>query len=348
MYMIYGILSKQNKIPIAASSKTYMLCVCSLLIASCASVPTTPAPWAASPAALRTLFPDSGYIAAQGRGRTRGAAEANAATEIARFMTSEINATQGYELISGTAVNEAFVKTQIKLFGIRYAEGSFYDKESREWRAAAYIERDEAWRIYEPRFKKQSVAFQALFDAAELEVDTFKKVLRLQAAQRYASTEEFESENLLGQILHSAKMNKEFAAVRAEIAALPQKIDDAKRRAAVYIDCPDDFESLVTNAFSSEFSDLGFPVAKTRNAAAAICSVTINPGEKKGDIGIFYYPSLQAVVSGSSGTLWTFNTAGEKSAAVREDVAKRRGWSSLAAMVKKTFKTEFEKTLYNR
>jgi hypothetical protein len=96
---------------------------------SCATVPTTPAPWAATPAAIRTVFPDGEYIAQRGRGRTREAAEANAATEIARFFTSQISAAISYRetyseangnaVETSEAINETFVKAQIDLFGIR-------------------------------------------------------------------------------------------------------------------------------------------------------------------------------------------------------------------------------------
>jgi len=66
----------------------------------------------------------------------------------------------------------------------------------------AWIERDEAWAVYEPAFKRQAVSFTALFDAAQNERDPFKKALRFIAAERFAQTEAFENASLFGQILH--------------------------------------------------------------------------------------------------------------------------------------------------
>lgn len=319
--------------------------------AACAALPAAIAPWSETPAAIRAVFPDENYIAQQGRGKTRAAAEANAATEIARFLTREINATAGYRMASSEAggvssetvdtINEAYVKTQIDLFGIRYADGAYYDKAQREWRAAAYIERGEAWRIYEPRFRQQADAFQSLFDAAENETDAFKKALRYGAALRYAGSPDFENANLFGQLLYPAKMNEGFARARSEIAVIPQRIDEAKRNAPVFIDCPGDFESLVGGALAWAFQAEGFPVTQSRSAAAAVCAVTIDPGEQRRALGTFYYPSLRATISGNSGVLWTFNAKAEKSAAVTPDVAKRRAWTALAEEVITAFKTEF-------
>jgi len=135
-------------------------------------------------------------------------------------------------------------------------------------------------------------------------------------------------------------MNAEFAAVRANVAAIPQKLDEAKRSAGVYIDCPVDFESILLNAFSQRFTALGFPVAGTRNSAAAVCRITVDEGMQKRDLGTFYFPKLQAEISGPSGTLFTFSAEGAQASAVTPDVAKRRAYQSLADKVTQTFSLE--------
>jgi len=317
-----------------------------ILLSSCASQPVTPAPWDASPAAIRQVFPDNEYIAQRGRGKTRAEAETQAAAELARFISSQINAGRGYSITTNNAQenistrDEAYVKTQVNLFGIRYADDAYYRKDLNEWRTAAWIERNEAWAVYEPGFKRQADSFTALYDSAQNEKDPFKKALRFIAAERYAHSEEFENASLFGQILHPQKMNSEFASVRANVAVIPQKLDEAKRSASVYIDCPVDFESLLSNAFTSRFSALGFPVASSRNAAAAVCRVTVDEGMQKRDLGTFYFPKLQAVITGTSGVLFTFSAEGENTSAVTPDVAKRRAYQSLADKVNKTFSLE--------
>lgn len=319
--------------------------ICSLIFAlySCSSYPTTPAPWDASPAAIRQVFPDGEYIAQRGRGKTRAAAEAQAAGELARFISSQITANKGYQITTNnteeniSTQDEAYVASRINIFGIRYADDAYYRKDLKEWRTIAWIERNEAWAVYSPGFRQQADSFTALFNAAEQERDQFKKTLRFMAADNYARTEEFENANLFGQILHPRRMNEEFAAVRAGISAIPQRLDEAKRRSAVFIDCPVDFESIVSTAFASSFASMGFPVTNNRSTAAAICRVTIDEGMQQRELGVFYFPKVQAVISSSEGTLFTYSAEGERAQAVTPDVAKRGAYQSLANKVNSSF-----------
>jgi hypothetical protein len=343
-----------------STSFLLMGCVIASLALSCATIPapvpdpdpvSAPIPdWAATPAAIRTAYPDSDFIAQRGRGATREAAELVAAAEIARFFTSQISANSGYSLSvtqqngveteNSQIFDEAFVQSQINLFGIRYAQDAFYNKAEEQWQTVAYIDRNEAWAVYEPRFKRQADAFAALYTAAENESGQLRKFLRFGVAAAYIRGGDFVEAEAFGQILHPQKMNASFGAIRAEIAALPQKTDDAKRNASVFIDCADDFESLVTNAFSRVLSEKGFPVSKNRDGAAVICAVSIDEGRQESDLGIFYYSSLQAVFSDASGAIFTFNATADRASAVTPNVAKRRAYTALAEKVVKLFSIE--------
>ena len=166
-------------------------------------------------------------------------------------------------------------------------------------------------------------------------------MLRYEAARAYSTKDAFLNAFTFGQILSPADMNKDYAPVRAAIAALPQKIDNAKRAATVYIDCDKDFEERVTQALSECFSAQGFAVSKTRGGAAAVCAVAVTEGEQKRDLGVFYHPSLRAELRGSSGVLMAFTVQGAQAQAVTPDVAKRRAYTSLADAVRTQFAAQF-------
>ena len=207
----------------------------------------------------------------------------------------------------------------------------------------AYIDRAEAWKVYMPRFRQQAGAFTELFAEAEKENEPFRKALRFIAAQNFSRSADFQNADIFGQLLHPEKMNVEFAAVRSSLAKLPGLLDSARRNASVYIECPGDFEASVATAFSREFSALGFPVANFASAASAVCRVTITEGMQHRELGIFYHPSLQAVISANkdSTVLFAFSAEGERASAVTADVAKRRAYQSLADKVKEKFRAEF-------
>jgi plasmid stability protein len=317
------------------------------LLLSCAGAPSPD--WAASPVSLAAVYPDEAYIARVGRGQTREAAESAGASEIARYFSSQVSARVSLREtasrqngVSGETLDfesEVFINSEITLFGLRYTPDAFYNKAEGQWQTVAYIDRGEAWAVYEPRFKKQADAFQALCQAAESENDPFKKALQWRLAARCGHSAEFEAANTLGQILSPARMNAVFSAARNQLAALPQKTGEAQRNAGVYIDCPVDFESVIVNAFSRAISAEGFPVSQTRSAAA-VCTVTVDEGLERRELGFFYHPSLRAEFSSSSGVLFTFNAAADSISAVSADVAKRRAYKALEEQIQKTFSLE--------
>ena len=138
-------------------------------------------------------------------------------------------------------------------------------------------------------------------------------------------------------------MNAEFALVRARLAALPQRASDARGNAPVFIDIPVDFESIVQSAFSRSFAAFGFPVTNNRNAAAAVCHVTVEEGRQERQIAgfsaasVFYYPHVRAVLSSPAGTLLTFSAEGGQQSAVTPDVARRRAYQALADRISSDF-----------
>jgi hypothetical protein len=94
----------------------------SLFILSCATAPDPVPDWAASLSAIRTVYPDSDFIAQRGRGPTHEAAEVAAAAEVARFFTSEISVNTGYsELI--TQQKGSTAKHACRQICIRYRTG---------------------------------------------------------------------------------------------------------------------------------------------------------------------------------------------------------------------------------
>jgi hypothetical protein len=328
----------------------YIVIATALLLSSCAttgtqSVTTTPPVWASQ--GIDAVYPQAQFIAQEGRGAAREDAEANAAANIARFLQSQIETTSGYTQ-SATQVNgkttetlkttnEAYVKSQLSLFGIRYADDTFYDRPQKLWRTVAYINRAEAWLIYEPQFKRQAQSFMNMFNAAEKETGAFKKTLRYISAQNYAQSPQFTDANFFGQLLYPAKMNSEFADVRAALGEIPEALDSAKRAASVYIDCKSDDEGLLNDAFSAAFAAQGYPVAKSRAGAAAVCAVAVDEGRTQNDVGVFYRAKLQAVITENGVSLFTFDEQGGKEAAVTPSVAKRRAYQDLANKIKSQF-----------
>jgi hypothetical protein len=52
----------------------------------------------------------------------------------------------------------------------------------KQWETVAYIDRDEAWAMYEPQVRQRADAFTKLFNAAEAETELFRKFFQYQRA----------------------------------------------------------------------------------------------------------------------------------------------------------------------
>ena len=332
----------------SAAARLCIAAIAIIFLASCTSAP--PPSWAASAADMRQAFPDGEFIAQQGRGATRAAAEVDGTAAIARFMNSEVVSRialleqaweQNGESGSRSEIEaEIFVQAQMRLFAVRHTPDAFFDSRHREWVTVAYINRAEAWQVYGPRFRQQAETFARLFEAAGGESDPFRRALRYTAAQDFARSPDFQGARSMGQLLEPARMDAEFAQTQAMLAALPQRAANARMNAPVFLDIPQDHESIVRGAFSRRFAALGFPVTNDRNAAAAVCLVTVTEDRRVMGIGVSYSPRISAVISSPAGALFTFSAEGGDESAVTPALATRRAYQALANIVLERFTLE--------
>jgi hypothetical protein len=95
----------------------------------------------------------------------------------------------------------------------------------------------------------------------------------LRSGKAEAYTPEFITARSFAQILHPARAEALFEEADLDVAALPKEAADARRNAAVYLECAPDLEGLVRNAATAAFSAAGFPAAAERRGAAAVCVI---------------------------------------------------------------------------
>jgi hypothetical protein len=321
-------------------------------IAACAVGPQTaePPPWARN---VEAVYPRDAYIAQRGEGGTRQEAELAALGAISFYFESEISAGESSRRSwtekdgvtnteSRTETNTA-VQSQTRMVAVRYAEDPWLNPGTGKWETVAYLDRNEAWTLYEPQAKTVSATLLALVAAAENETEAFSRVLRFGMAVSYAAGAEFNAVREFAQVLYPAKAQALFGDADTAVSVLPSKIDTARRNARIFIDCSPDLDGLVANAAAAAWGAEGFPVEQNREAAACVCVIRVDEGEQKLDSGVFYNPALQAVVNGASGALFSFTVKAPRQSGINPDVAKRRAYTALAAAFKETFPGELNK-----
>jgi hypothetical protein len=325
-----------------------------LILSACAGGPQ--AAESAAPAwvhSIEAVYPRSAYIAQKGEGNARRDAELAALGAISYYFESEINARQsnrsvwterdGLTSAESRTEAETIVRSQTRMVAVRYAEDPWQNPATGKWETAAYLDRNEAWTLYEPQAKVVSDSLLALMNAAENEGEAFPRVLRFGTAASYADGAEFNTVREFAQVLYPSKAQAFFRHADNAVSSLPAKIDAAKRSARIFIQCSPDLDGLIYNAAVAAWGTEGFPVERNRAAAANVCVIRVDEGIQKMDSGVFYYPSLTGVVNGASGALFSFTIKAPRQAAINPDIAKRRAYTALAAAFEEAFPGELNK-----
>jgi hypothetical protein len=300
-----------------------------------------------------TVYPPEDYIARPGRGSNRQQAELSGIQAISRWFASEVKSSvsaqrqyseQDGEVSQSTRIDEqVFVQSQTQLFAVRYTE-AWYNDRAAEWEVLAYIDRAEAWAIYEPALRQKADAFRSLYRAAETDAQPIQQFYLYQAARGAAP----ELERLLdfARVLRPAGAAA-FSDVEEAFAALAQKTAAARTGTRIYIDCPVDSEGAVYSALARAFGGLGFTVEQNKEAASAVCGVTVNENTQKLEAGTFYTPEITLNLTGKTGPLFTWSAAAQRAGAFNPDIARRRAYAALVREIEKSLAGEFTRAMSN-
>jgi hypothetical protein len=336
-------MEKNRNVINYAFKKLWAALGCTLAFYSCA---TTPPPlWVQD---AEAVYPADRYIAQKGYGENSAQAQAAGLDALSRYFVSEVSSTtrasQSYSEQNGAASltrqvdEQVFIQSQTRLVGVRYTD-PWYNSGRREWETIAYIERAEAWAMYEPGLGQKISAFENVYAAAEKEAEPLKQ-FHLYASAR-ALSEDISPLLDFAHILNPGGAAR-FTGARDTIAGLPQKIDAARTGAVIYIECPLDFDAVVYSAFARAFGAGGFAVSRDKKTATAVCAVRVGENMQKLEVGTFYYPTLTATLTGKNGALFTYSRTLERVGAVNPDVAKRRAYNEIAREIEKSFFEELD------
>ncbi|GHV25443.1 hypothetical protein AGMMS4952_03180 [Spirochaetia bacterium] len=320
-----------------------------LIAASCAStgkITELPA-WAND---VEAVYPNARYIAQMGRGPDLQSAENDGVGRISQYITSQINSSS-FSMQSITRVNgenesesrsksEIFVHSQTDLFALRYAPDHWYNKALKQWQTVAYIDRSEAWAIYEPQVRQETDALMAAVERAEREPDPIRQYLLFSVIpanyMKAMDTLNF------GVMLNPAKESA-YAPIRTAYKNCKNRADEARTRAKIVITCENDYNNIVSTALSQVLSTKGFVVVQHAAGATNTCAaqVILDAPGKSGDI-VTFRPTVDVELAGTGGTVFSFSR-GVRGTDYSEQGARRTAYTNIAKEIHASFFTEFLK-----
>ncbi|MDR1625131.1 MAG: LPP20 family lipoprotein [Spirochaetia bacterium] len=340
--------------------KNVIAAVVCLMVFSCAGTPASgPAPeWAAGAGGIEAAYPAQTYIAQRGRGEDRAAAENDALGQISRFFATEIESQNtriqhsreqnDVETSTTERVSEIYVRSQTELFSVRYSE-PWYNAAEKLWHAVAYIARDEAWVIYEPRARREADKFLQMYRAAQQAKETVRQY-GIYGAALNLFDKDVAPVVFFAETLHPAKAASSLRDVEEALTAIPAAMDEARSRSYIYIKCDRDYEDRILAAAEKCFSVLGFPVQKSPARAAAVCAVRVTENEtSSGASGpqlFSFRPSASISLTGKEGVLFSWNSQPmDRVTTATRDAGRRRAYTALAAEMEKSFPDFFHRKM---
>jgi hypothetical protein len=319
----------------------YIFLSLTFLFLSCATRAVVAPLWTAD---VSTVFPNDAYIAQKSYGADKRGAETAALAALARFFKSNIE-TRATEVITvtdagsqSTLTDETFVQSQIELFAVRYTE-PWYNNDTGYWETVAYINRDEAWGIFEPKLAQKTNAFNALYDEAEKQTDSLTRILLYSKAAGFANRETILPMLEFAHILNPTGVFL-YGETQARFSQIPAAIEKLKSVSGIYIASNAELDPAISAAFVDSFSGHGFLIERRKDAAMYTCTITFIENPQTQRAGTFYYPSVETNISGKSGTVYTYGRKLSRVGASTPDAAKRRAYTAMVHEIQKSFLAE--------
>jgi hypothetical protein len=305
---------------------------------------------------LEAAFPGGAYIAVRGASGNLETVKEAALRELSLYFQTQVSSrtdlSESYREQNGATSQsvqleqQTLIQTETQLFAVRYTD-PWQSPSTGLWETVAYIDRNEAWTLFEPRLSSKTAPFMAVFEAAESDPEPMRRFFRYRAAAVH-DTAAMLAYLDFAQILSPVR-TAALSPVRDAIAALSQKTDQARFDASVRIECPVDMDGIILAALTRALSGEGFPVTADMSAAGTVCIAAVDEGMETREAGTFYNPALTVSVIGITGeALFSLTLKAPRQSAVNPAIARRRGYTALAGEIQNKFHSEFEKQIAHK
>lgn len=284
------------------------------------------------------------YIASNGFGETEQIAQQNALAGISKFFQMSISVdaaertTVNDEGSKSTISEDVFVKSETELFAVHYTKAK-YNKKQKLYSLTAFIDRNEAWKIYRPRLDSDVQSFEHYFSDAHNQNETILKIMSLSKATGSAAKSELEKKLDFAVALYPDSYDL-YAETRNHISDAEPLKKSLCRKCSMTVECENDFEEIVQTRIEEAFSKIG--MGENENAESKYeCVVSVSENEKALPAGTFYTPAFTVEISKDGSVLFSSGGQVKRTGAKNEDVAKQRAYSAVANSAAEILSKEF-------
>lgn len=301
---------------------------------------------------LKKAFPDSEFISIIGEANTIEGAKNNALAEIAYyFRTSvssvrdvnyrslqltnddKINSSESREIVTSTSVS-----TDMELATVQTTE-VYFDKASKMYSCAAYMNRDTAWTFYETRVNSAYENFNGFYKRYVAEKDTFSRIKLLGSA--IVAGKEFIDALSFAEIISEEKAAKKYGESKNTVATLKSLHEAEKDKVVVFVSVNDEPGSVIYAAVSKIFADEGLTVADAKDKASYDVSVAIDYNASQDGSTIVMTPGIRVTVAKGKSVLYSFADKSDRVVAFTERRAKNQVINAMTKIVEDGLQANF-------
>ncbi len=283
------------------------------------------------------------FIAQRGFGKSEAEAQQNALASLSRFFQMSISVNSAERATVTDAdyrsmiSEEVFVNSQTELFAVHFTKARF-DRKQKVYETTAFIDREEAWKIYRPKIESDIKTFEIFWSNAENQKELFLKITEFSKAGKFAKKNELENKLDFALIVYPESESL-FGKTRNHISELKPLIKRLCGTFSVQVECEDDRENSVVQAAKSSFAKIG--IVTTESAAEYRCRIKISLNRKILPAGYFYTPSVTIEISNGDRIILSRSEQLAKTGAKNRQVAERRAYSAIAECVSDLLSREF-------
>lgn len=302
------------------------------------------------------VYPETKYIAQLGTGSHQDESKNKAISEISYYMSTEVNSRRvvnynSFELqnndktsieTSRSIENNTAVTTDTKLTALECTE-PYFEHKSKTWYCVAFIDREKAWKQYEPTMRVARDTFNELYLKAQEESEPVLRIRYYGAALE--SGKKFSDTLSYGELLSDTLTNTAFSGDMAHLSKIKSLQKQEMLKNPVFIKMSADSGTIIYNAVSKGFSDSGFILTKNRSAAAYVADVCVNYNEIKDDDFFISVPSIIIQLIGKKATVYSFTCEGQKTKAFSRAKVEEKASLMLADSINEQLASDFCNTL---
>ena len=330
----------------------YALCI-SFLFAACASKPVQKPLWADYDT-IEAVYPKADYIARIGTGdsaQTAGLlAEGALGTYFTHTVQSSTTARQTMTSAANTSTSSSrtiertvTLESLMELAAV-HKTNPYFDRESSHYVCCAFINREEAWHLYEGRLLSEREHFQAFFKSAEDEQDYLKRMMLLKkadnASQNYLSALDF------ARLLSPAR-EAAYAKDRLAIARLESEWEKAKKEAAMYVTVKKDMSGRISRCMTALLAGEGFMLAASPSQAVYTVLVEVEPNKMRHADMLTAEPGISVAIRNGDRQFFSYAKSLERISGFSEAEAfvDKKIYTALEEELLSSFLTEFRTAL---